>query len=218
MGMFIKYLQTPNYLKNEKIQWGLILELFLFYYLVSIPLSIFIGFILKFMDFSETEINLGTFKMIFVGIIFVPIFEEILFRLLLKPKFYNFILFFFLTAGMMIFFFYKSNHKFFFFFLFLSLLSLVFIQNKRFLRMAQVFVIRHFSLVFYSSCILFGFYHITNYSPINYKLILMMPLIVLPQMIGGTFMGFIRIKFGIIYSILFHAVSNVLPILILIIT
>ncbi|CAM1374539.1 CPBP family intramembrane glutamic endopeptidase [Tenacibaculum xiamenense] len=66
---------------------------------------------------------------------------------------------------------------------------------------------RLFSFIFYSFAFLFGLVHITNYE-ISRNVILLTPILVAPQFILGTYLGFIRIRFGLLWSILLHASYN----------
>lgn len=70
-----------------------------------------------------------------------------------------------------------------------------------------------FKLVFYTFAILFGFVHLSNFK-ITTNIILLSPLLVLPQIILGSYLGCIRIKFGLLWSILLHATYNSIFILI----
>lgn len=216
MDLFFKYLKNPHYIKNEKIYWHLFLKLLISFYVISIPIGLICGQLIKLMNFYDLEFHYSTFKILVAGIILGPIIEELFFRFLLKPKYNNLIIFFCFSIGMIILSLIKSNKQYLIFFFATGFVSFFFIRNKKYLRIAQKYFIKHFCYIFYLSCILFGFYHITNYSPITYKLVLIMPIIVLPQIISSTFIGFIRMKFGIIYSILFHSVTNIFPIFVLI--
>lgn len=68
---------------------------------------------------------------------------------------------------------------------------------------------------FYSLTILFALIHFSNFS-YSASNLLFAPILVLPQFIGGFFMGFIRIKQGFIWSFFLHALHNaifILPVL-----
>lgn len=65
----------------------------------------------------------------------------------------------------------------------------------------------YFKQVFYTFAIVFGLIHITNFN-ITAQVLLLAPILVLPQTILGTYLGFIRIRFGLGWSILLHASYN----------
>lgn len=64
-----------------------------------------------------------------------------------------------------------------------------------------------FRWVFYGFALLFGYMHIANYE-LTTNVLLVSPILVGPQIILGLFLGLIRVKLGLLYSILFHAVYN----------
>ncbi|TCP26808.1 hypothetical protein EV195_102150 [Tenacibaculum skagerrakense] len=71
----------------------------------------------------------------------------------------------------------------------------------------------YFKPAFYVFAILFGLVHITNFT-ITTNVLLLAPILVLPQTILGGYLGFIRVKFGLAWSILLHATYNAFFILI----
>jgi len=68
---------------------------------------------------------------------------------------------------------------------------------------------RYFKYIFYASILIFGFYHITNFE-ITTTTLLFSPLLVSPQLSVGTFLGFIRVRFGIVWAIALHAAYNLI--------
>jgi len=66
---------------------------------------------------------------------------------------------------------------------------------------------RHFRYFFYASAILFGAFHFSNFE-FSLHTMLLSPLLVAPQLIMGFFLGYIRIKLGLRWSILLHATHN----------
>ncbi|NVK52616.1 MAG: CPBP family intramembrane metalloprotease [Flavobacteriaceae bacterium] len=64
-----------------------------------------------------------------------------------------------------------------------------------------------FTIVFYSAALLFGYMHIFNYE-INTNILLFSPILIAPQIIIGLYLGFIRIRFGLLWSIALHALYN----------
>ncbi|KAB1160601.1 CPBP family intramembrane metalloprotease [Tenacibaculum aiptasiae] len=53
---------------------------------------------------------------------------------------------------------------------------------------------------------MFTLIHIGNIK-IIYNIFLI-PLLILPQFISGTIMGYLRIKYGFVFSVLFHMLNN----------
>jgi uncharacterized protein len=216
MERFFNYLKNPRYIRTDKIDWPFCFKLLLLYYLFSLPVGLVVGMFIKSMNFYETEFSYNTIKILFAGLFLSPIIEEMLFRLLLKPRFRNIILLFGFSIYMIIVSILKNNIKYLIIFSLIGIITLILCSNKRSLVKTQKLFLKHFNIVFYTSCFLFGLIHLTNYQPVSPKLLLSMPIIILPQVIGGSFMGYIRMKFGIKYSFLFHSITNVFPVLILI--
>ena len=68
---------------------------------------------------------------------------------------------------------------------------------------------KYFKYFFYISILIFGFYHITNFE-ITTTTLLFSPLLVSPQLSVGTFLGFIRVRFGLVWAIALHAAYNLI--------
>ena len=67
----------------------------------------------------------------------------------------------------------------------------------------------YFKYAYYASFILFGLVHITNFPNMEgyYWLI---PVLVAPQIVIGVYLGFIRVKLGLLWSMLLHATYNLI--------
>jgi len=66
----------------------------------------------------------------------------------------------------------------------------------------------HFPWVFYIFSIAFALIHIFNFEEFPLKVILLTPIITLPQLILGLGMGYLRMRFGFWYGYLFHVLNN----------
>lgn len=64
-----------------------------------------------------------------------------------------------------------------------------------------------FKIAFYAFALLFGLVHLTNFN-ITTNVLLLAPILVAPQTILGGYLGFIRVRFGLQWSILLHACYN----------
>ncbi len=91
---------------------------------------------------------------------------------------------------------------------FLVLIPLMLLLSKNFLKKVQKYYLKHFAFFFYLSCLAFGLRHAANFSPFSYKVLLLAPLLALPQLFVGPALGFVRMKYGIVYSVLFHFLLN----------
>ncbi|GAA0870942.1 hypothetical protein GCM10009117_00870 [Gangjinia marincola] len=64
-----------------------------------------------------------------------------------------------------------------------------------------------FPYFFYASVLLFGFVHLSNYQ-LNTSVLYFAPILVSAQLFTGITFGYIRVKFGLLYSIALHASYN----------
>lgn len=75
----------------------------------------------------------------------------------------------------------------------------------------------YFKPIFYLFTIAFGFMHISNFE-MSTQVLLFSPLLVSPQISVGFLLGYIRVKFGLIWSMVLHAIYNmvlVVPVLVM---
>ncbi|MBD3238892.1 MAG: CPBP family intramembrane metalloprotease [Candidatus Moranbacteria bacterium] len=66
---------------------------------------------------------------------------------------------------------------------------------------------KYFFVLFYAFIIFFGLMHLVNFSNIL-KYWYLAPVFIIPQLVIALFLGYARIKYGLIYSIMLHAVYN----------
>ncbi|WP_397362652.1 CPBP family intramembrane glutamic endopeptidase [Olleya sp. R77988] len=66
---------------------------------------------------------------------------------------------------------------------------------------------KYFRIVFYAFALLFGYMHLFNFN-ITTQILILSPLLVATQIILGLVFGYIRVRFGLIYSILLHMFYN----------
>ncbi len=66
---------------------------------------------------------------------------------------------------------------------------------------------KSFKIAFLRFAIIFGFIHITNFK-LHTNVLLLAPILVLPQILLGGYFGFIRVRFGLIWSYALHACYN----------
>ena len=68
---------------------------------------------------------------------------------------------------------------------------------------------RHFAVIFYLIALLFGFVHSFNFTnEWNALFLVLLPLLILSQSITGLFLGYIRLRLGFLWAVLFHACFN----------
>ncbi len=92
--------------------------------------------------------------------------------------------------------------------LLLLFLAIFWLRQKNAEQVLKQFWTRHFYWIYYASAVIFGLAHLTNFEMPVLRLFLLAPLLVLPQMALGLILGYVRIRQGILSSIIFHAMHN----------
>ncbi len=191
-----------------------------------IPTSILIG-VLTFITGYNSEHAIAQitaeapiYLVFLLGAIIAPIREEIMFRLPLRFRPFYIALASFLFVEMILGFFIPQGLGLWLsVFIFSLLIPLLFaiiiffiVRIEQVSTYLKVFYERYFGIIFYTSTIIFGLIHIFNFSNIMGYFYLI-PFLVLPQILAGYFLGFIRINYGFVYAILVHAAYNLLLLL-----
>lgn len=147
-------------------------------------------------------------------VIFVPIIEEILFRLWQNFNKRNIIISFTLILLLPLINLLKIKHFSITYFIILGIILIpIFIFCflwRGYTDQSVQISIKYKKLLFYVSAVSFGLLHITNFAPINYSIILIYPIFVLPQIIMGFTIGYTRIKYGFLYGLLLHCMINII--------
>ncbi len=134
-------------------------------------------------EWQKTKSN---WVILFLGVLAAPVIEEVLFRLFLRKK-YNPIRLISFIAGLLL-----PSQK---------------IRVKE--RIDRNWH-KYYGVFFYLTVILFGLFHI-NYELSPTKL-LFTPLLIASPLIGGLFLGYLRVRFGLLWSILLHGLFNFIAI------
>jgi len=120
----------------------------------------------------------------FFAVIVAPLFEEVMFRLILKFR-SNFLILWSIHIGV----------------------ALHLGQKRSLLKTARKVWDKFYRWIFYFMAVAFGLMHIMNFEP-SLNIYLLAPILVAPQILIGINLGYLRIRFGLIWSILFHALYN----------
>lgn len=198
---------------------GQILMLIGWLYLILLPISLVLNLLLNLFVY-QGENKVGTlltenplwFVMIF-GAFIGPLLEETLFRLSLKFK----PIYASLTSAVFVYYLlniilgYISINSIvipIMLFVFPILVGLIifFITNAK-KESIHHFFERYFKVIFYTFVIMFAFMHITNYTD-RLAILLIAPLLVLPQLIVGFLLSYIRMRQGFGYAVFAHAIYN----------
>jgi hypothetical protein len=120
----------------------------------------------------------------FFAVIMAPLLEEVMFRLILRFR-SNFLILWSIHIGV----------------------ALHLGQKKSLLKTARKVWDKFYGRVFYLMTMAFGLMHIMNFEP-SLNIYLLAPILVAPQILIGINLGYLRVRFGLIWSILFHAFYN----------
>jgi len=207
MNDFILYISRPISINSyKKIKIGHILKLLLFYFFSILILGLISHLLCDKLGIIK-DYQLNSNRSILIAVFLAPIYEEILLRSLLifRNKYIH--LFVIVSAIFAIFSMIEryAISAIIFFVLLLILLILIYIFSKKTI---ELFIKQYFIWFFYFSVFLFGFLHITIFSGDYFKIILIAPILVGPQIVLGFILGYIRMNYGLRYSILFHFMIN----------
>ena len=120
----------------------------------------------------------------FFAVIMAPLLEEVMFRLILRFR-SNFLILWSIHIGV----------------------ALHLGQKRSLLKTARKVWDKFYGRVFYLMTMAFGLMHIMNFEP-SLNIYLLAPILVAPQILIGINLGYLRVRFGLIWSILFHAFYN----------
>ncbi|RPH33641.1 MAG: CPBP family intramembrane metalloprotease [Bacteroidales bacterium] len=210
MEYFLLFLKRPS-LNNDqkKVEWRHIFIILFSFYLVMLPIGFFIKLMNSFFNISQKHLSFDILHKILLAVVIAPIVEELLFRILLVINKRNLIIFSFTSLILSAYSLLKAHYYYSVILLILSILAVTFSTKEIGIRNMTT---KYYSIYFYAIAIFFGFVHFTNYDGISGFLYLWIPFLVLPQFLMGVFLGYVRLSFGIIYSILVHSVINLIAI------
>lgn len=191
--------------------------------LSGIILTVISALTMRFYDFSllaelkdKKFVLKHTAKTTFLLIVLMgPILEELIFRLFLKPTKLN------VAIPLSIFFWLHMSP------FFTSTLNIV-DSTQRIVEAALSFLFflgvyclikphfivdlrgKYFKFLYFFSCLTFGFIHFFNFQPLSISILIFSPFIVMPQLIYGFLIAYIRVnfKYGFFMGLLFHILIN----------
>lgn len=211
MNIFLDFLRHPRYFRSSEIDWKDFMQLYLYLVLIILIISPLLYLTKKYVDITEISLGYSAFSNFLLYILVAPVLEEIAFRLILKPTAGN--IYFYALFCLSVFIAALLTHK--FFLMIISLLIFLILMkislHKRNIRRTQQLIIRNYFFFFYLTCLLFSVLHLLNYTHVCGRLLMVAPILILPQLISSGFLGFVRIKFGIIFAIIFHMLINLIP-------
>ncbi|PYF74399.1 CPBP family glutamic-type intramembrane protease [Pedobacter nutrimenti] len=218
---FWQFLKRPDLLhlqkpKNTILKDFLYLSLasFIFGALVTSIKSVLVKYkLIEDYEFHFDLFEKGVFFALILAGIIAPLLEEYLFRYQLR-KWKLAVYFMILLPGVIGASFIDSeNIKFVVYILFLILAIFVHVKTEKMSRKTiYSFWRKFYGIHFYCTAVLFGMAHLSNWKGMNLKNPFFI-IFILSQTFTGLCLGYIRVKYGIKYSILFHACFNTVLVL-----
>lgn len=215
LSAYWRFLKKPQLLKLagdktilwKDISWLLILDFAFAGLVISIyELLLKFNLIIKYEEFNIFKYGFAIAMLL--GAIVAPILEECIFRWQLrKPKVS--VWFVMVSLAILISSFTSNEYaKFFIFILFFIAGIVVFPIIEKLSRFKAVKLFRaYYIFLFYYTAVIFGYVHITNIKGLTIADPSFV-IYVISQVFGGLSMGYIRVKYGLGYSILLHGFFN----------
>ncbi len=164
--------------------------------------------------FEEVMEQIGVVGFVVFAVLVGPLLEEIAFRLALRFRLryvligaVAFVLYMGQVASTVIGQYSDTAMLFFSVVMLLLLVGFITVCIKKTAAMAKRWT-TYFPLVFYGLSFSFALIHIFNFEEFPLRVILLAPIITLPQFILGLGMGYLRMRFGFWYGYLFHVLNN----------
>ncbi len=201
------YLKNPVYCANEKPGVNYFILLILGYIVSTLPVIAIAIIICKNFHIVHNQFVFNSFETVVFGVILAPVYEEIIFRSWLKFTKPNIILFILVVSILIVYtaLISKTGILIVLCILLVSILSVLkFASTTR----IEFFISSNFKYFFYASALTFGLGHASNYTGNIYAILAFSFILGGPQIIAGLFLGFIRMNYGLFYSILFHIIIN----------
>lgn len=228
----LTFLGKPQVSINEELVFSNKISIFLKLYLITILFTSISNYLIWFLiqfgiidEYSHFVYKLPllenkdlVYNYLIIALFFMPIIEELCFRLLLTQYNKQFIM---ISFSLVVGYFasnilnlqiIKSDNM-----SFNVIISFVYPLILAIPLYAIIYFIKfdfrrewndHFQYIFYIVTVFFAIAHLPSFD-LNFRQYLFMPFIILPLLISGLVLGYIRIRFGIFYSIIFHFLINV---------
>ena len=162
---------------------------------------------------AEMLYALPVWGMLLLGVVFIPLLEELIFRFGLRFRRGFFGVLFTIVLLVLAGFGFKLLPLLWALGVMLALgvvLVLYFINAYAIGNYLEQVWPRKYRYVFYTVAFLFGLIHITNFTDFNYAsaALLLIPIIVAPQIWAGLALGYMRVKYGFFWGFYLHAAHN----------
>lgn len=219
---FFQFLCSPKKVSSSDLSVGdkVLTTLFLFIlkFCFSILIASIIGLFYEPQNLTDKSMSerFSPILYLIIGGMVLPVFEEVLFRLSLvfKPIYLSLTsacgMYYFLTkiifASRLTMFDQTIYQRIGFSILF-GVIVFLFLRNKNLIKKLHIFWSKKFYLIYYASAFVFAWLHILNFE-LTTTTLLLTPILTLPQLFSGLIAGYLRVKLGFCYPLLFHVLTN----------
>jgi len=203
----LKFITNPYIPERKRPSVKDLTKLIGFLLLVYIPLSLLIFFVCKKLSLTHVEFFKKSTLFILYGVLIAPVIEEFVFRSWFKwSRKYSIILFVLFVALIILTFF--RTKTLFYVVVMLILGIILFTISKSRNQEIRELVNTKIKYFYWGSSIVFGLIHASNFVGNIWCLIGFSFILGSPQIVGGLILGYIRLNYGLRYSILIHILNN----------
>ena len=199
----INYSRKPRIKPLQRISFVDFIKFAIKSILLIVILSVPSSSVIKLLNLND---KLGSFpqELILVPILVAPIYEEIIFRILLRVTKLNIVLFFVTIFALIGYCLFIQNY---FWLIFLGIITLGW---SIYIVLNQLKIKINFKYVFYISVSIFALMHMGNFDGFKLWMFALAPIVVIPQFIMGLLFSYLRMNNGFVYAICLHAFINLI--------
>lgn len=206
MSDFITFIKCPYYTGSfVKLSVKDFFILFVVYFISVVPFGAIASIVSSLSGLTSKVQQLTMPREILYGVLLAPIIEELFFRLIYVFNQRNLVII--LAASVLFEGYFIINDNLIKSIIFSAVIIFTIVLLLNFRRSRTTFY-KHFGFFFYFIASLFAIIHIGNFIGLSLNNILIVLLMVIPQFIAGTILGYIRVRFGFIYAVFFHTLVN----------
>ena len=211
----------PDYKENTPESTGTVISLFLIIFLFEIIVAglLFTLIGMESHDHKMDELmkNMAFYQIFILAVIMAPVVEELIFRYYINKVWLCLALIPLLLSGTSVYLFLTHPSPVVYIIsailIFVSLLFIGSMFREPVLLWWKSGFRAYYPYIFYLSATAFAFVHIFNFD--ESMSWYFTPILVFPQFVIGLYLGYLRIRNGLIYSILIHAINNAIPMLLI---
>lgn len=213
MNDFFKYIKSPFSIENyERFTFNIYLRTiglsFLLFYSASV-FKLLLTIFGMLPEYRNPEVNSSI--LFFAVAAFLPLIEEIVFRLSLKISKLNIAAFLSVLTILTVKLIFLQGIQICIYFGAIPFFGLIYYIINRSdlpLHKIEIFWKSNFKYIFHFSAIAFGMMHLFNFETIKWWMIVILPLLAAPHITAGYILGYIRMKYGFTYGWLIHVTIN----------